>query len=51
MGRVQQRNEGIVQRRAQGRVEPLRGPEDPNVTLSTPTGVQLAPTSPKLVVG
>ena len=29
----------------------MRGLEDPNLPLSTPSGVQLAPTSPKLVEG
>ena len=40
---------GILRRHAQGCVEPSRGLEDPNVPLSAPTGVQLVPTSPKLV--
>jgi hypothetical protein len=40
---------GIVQRSGQGCVEPSRGLEDPKLPLSVPTGVQLAPTSPKLV--
>ena len=35
---------------SQGCVEPWRGFEDPNLPLSIPNGVQLAPTSPKLVV-
>ena len=34
---------------SQGCVERLRGLDDPNLPTSTPTGVQLAPTSPKLV--
>jgi hypothetical protein len=51
MGRDRQRNEGIVQRDGQGCVERLRGLGDPNVPLSIPTGVQLAPTSPKLMEG
>jgi hypothetical protein len=38
---------GIVQRDGQGCVEPSRGLQDPNLPLSDPTGVQLAPTSPK----
>ena len=42
---------GILQRHAQGYVEPSRGLADPNVPLSAPSGVQLAPTSPKLVEG
>ena len=42
---------GILQVHAQGCVDPSRGLEDPNVPLSTPTGVQPAPTSPKLVEG
>jgi membrane protein len=42
---------GILQRHGQGCVERLRGLEDPNLPLSAPTGVQLAPTSPKLVEG
>jgi hypothetical protein len=41
----------ILQRHAQGCVEPSRGLEDPIVPLSVPTGVQLSPTSPKLVEG
>jgi hypothetical protein len=40
---------GILKRHAQGCVEPSRGLEDSNLPLSAPTGVQLAPTSPKLV--
>jgi hypothetical protein len=46
-GRDRQRNEGILQRRSQGCVEPARGLEESNLALSDPTGVQLAPTSPK----
>ena len=42
---------GVLQRHAQGCVEAQRGPEDPNVPLSVPTGVQPAPTSPMLVEG
>src|SRR5215203_1283179 len=42
---------GSLGRHAQGCVERLRGLEEPNVPLSTPTGGQLAPTSPKLVEG
>jgi hypothetical protein len=42
---------GLLQRHAQGCVEPSRGLEDPNLPLSAPTGVQLAPTSPECVVG
>ena len=38
----------IVQRHAQGCVEPLRGLEDPKLLLLVPTGVQLVPASPKL---
>jgi hypothetical protein len=41
----------IVQRQAQGCVERSRGFEDPILLLSDPTGVQLAPTSPKLMKG
>ena len=37
----------ILQRRSQGCVEPARGLEESNLALSDPTGVQLAPTSPK----
>jgi hypothetical protein len=40
-----------LQRSGQGCVGPSRGLEDPNVPLSVPSGVQLAPTSPKLVEG
>jgi hypothetical protein len=40
---------GILQRHTQGCVEPSRGLEDPNLPVWAPTGVQLAPTSPKLV--
>jgi hypothetical protein len=50
-GRGSAEEPGIVQRHAQRCVEPSRGPEDPNLPLSVPTGVQLAPTSPKLVEG
>jgi hypothetical protein len=42
---------GILQRPGQGCVEPARGFEDPKLPLSVPPGVQLAPTSPKLVDG
>jgi hypothetical protein len=42
---------GIVQRHRQGCVERLRGLEGPNLPLSTPTGMQLAPTSPECVEG
>jgi hypothetical protein len=41
----------ILQRHAQGCVEPSRGLEDPILPLSVPSGVQLAPTSPKLGEG
>ena len=41
----------ILQRPGQGYVQGSRGLEDPNLPLSAPTGVQLAPTSPKLVEG
>ena len=41
----------ILQRHAQGCVERLRGLEDPKLPLSTPTSIQLAPTSPTLVEG
>jgi hypothetical protein len=41
----------ILQRHAQGYVEPSRGLEDPILPLSAPTGAQLTPTSPKLVKG
>jgi hypothetical protein len=40
-----------VQWHRQGCVEASQGLEDPNVHLSIPSGVQLAPTSPKLVEG
>ena len=42
---------GILQRHGQGCVELSRGLEYPNLPLSTLIGVQLAPTSPKLVEG
>jgi hypothetical protein len=42
---------GILQVHAHGCVESSRGLEDPKLPLSVPTGVQLAPTSPKLVEG
>jgi hypothetical protein len=42
---------GIVRRHPQGRVEPSRGLEDPNLPLAAPTGVLLAPASPELVEG
>jgi len=41
----------VVCRHGQGCVEPLQGFEVPNVPLSAPTGVRLAPTSPMLVEG
>ena len=41
----------ILQRHDQGCVNRLRGLEDPKLPLSTSTGVQLAPASPKLVEG
>src|SRR5215207_1367958 len=50
-GRGSAEEPGIVQRHAQGCVERLRGLVDPKLPLSAPTGVQLAPTSPKLVEG
>jgi hypothetical protein len=40
---------GTLQHTGQGCVGHSRGLEDPNVPLSAPTSVQLAPTSPKLV--
>jgi hypothetical protein len=40
---------GVLQRHAQGCVEPWRRLGDPKLPLPAPTGVQLAPTSPKLV--
>jgi hypothetical protein len=49
LGWDRQRNEGILQRPGQGCVERLRGLEEPDLPLSVPTGVQLAPASPKLV--
>jgi hypothetical protein len=42
---------GLLRRHDQGGVAPLRGLEDPKLPLSAPNGVQLAPTSPKLVEG
>jgi hypothetical protein len=42
---------GILQRPIQGCVEAQRGLKDPNLPLSVPTGVQLAPTSPKFMKG
>ena len=42
---------GLLQRHNQGRVGPSRGLEDANLPISAPSGVQLAPTSPKLVEG
>jgi hypothetical protein len=39
----------MLQRHDQGCVERSRGLEDPNLPPSAPTGVQLAPTSAKLV--
>jgi hypothetical protein len=50
-GRGSAEEPGIVQRHAQGCVERLRGLVDPKLPLSAPTGVQLAPASPKLVEG
>jgi hypothetical protein len=50
-GRDRQRNEGILQRHDQGRVERSGGLGDPKLSLSVPTGVQIAPTSPKRVEG
>jgi hypothetical protein len=50
-GEDRQRNQGVLQRSGQGFVEPSRGLDDPNLSLSALTGVQLAPTSPKLVEG
>ena len=41
----------ILQRHGQECGEASRGIEDPNLPLSTPTGAQLALTSPKLVEG
>ena len=41
----------LLRRHDQGHVGPSRGLEDPNVPLSTPTGVRLAPTSPMFVEG
>jgi hypothetical protein len=43
--------QGILQRHTQGCVEASRGLEDSKLPLSAPTGVQLAPRSPKLVEG
>jgi hypothetical protein len=42
---------GIVRRHDQGCVEPSRGLEDPILPIPAPTGVQLAPTSLKLMEG
>ena len=42
---------GILQQHDQGCVGPPRGLEDPILPLSAPSGVKLAPTSPKLVKG
>jgi hypothetical protein len=42
---------GILQRHAQGCVESSRGLKDPNLALSAPSGVKLAPAFPKLVEG
>ncbi len=39
LGWDRQRNEGILRRHAQGRVEPSRWLEDPNLPLSAPSGV------------
>src|ERR671921_196504 len=41
----------FLQRHAQGCVERSRGLEDPKLPIPAPTGVQLAPRSPKLVKG
>src|SRR5215216_1361903 len=41
----------MLQRHAQGCVEPSRGLEDRKIPLSAPNGVQLAPTSPECVEG
>src|SRR5215203_3338199 len=41
----------VLKRHGQGCVERLRGLGDPKLPLSTPSGVQFAPTSPKLVEG
>jgi hypothetical protein len=46
-GSVEER--GILQRHGQGCVERSEGLEDPILPLSVPTGVQLGPTSPRLV--
>ena len=50
-GRGSAEEPGIVQRHAQGCVERLRGLEGSNHPLWVPTGVQLAPTSLKLLEG
>jgi hypothetical protein len=42
---------GILQRHGQGCVGSSRGLGDPKLPLWAPTGVQLAPTAPKLVEG
>ena len=42
---------GNLGRHAQGCVESSLGLEDPKLPLSAPTGVQISPTSPKLVEG
>src|SRR5918995_5464656 len=42
---------GTLQRHPQGCVERSRGLEDPNLPLSAPTVVPLAPRSPNLMVG
>jgi hypothetical protein len=42
---------GILKRHGQGCVERSEGLEDSILPLSAPTGVQLAPTSPKLMEG
>jgi hypothetical protein len=41
----------VLQRPGHACVDPSRGLADPKFRLSTPTGVQLAPTSRKLVKG
>ena len=42
---------GIPKRHDQGCVQGSRAPPRSTLSLSAPTGVQLAPTSPKLVEG
>ena len=48
-GRGSAEKPGDLQRPGQACVDPSGGLEDPKLPLSAPTGVQLAPTSPKLV--